>query len=562
MWHFFNDKNKEHKRLFFCLLCFFILCSAFGNLTSLAVDLNNESLGALSRQTDKTDTVSRIYLVHTDVLYKTRMDQKAEILVGNVQLSHKGAILFCDSARFYRADNSFDAYGRVKMVQGDTLKLLSDTLYYKGNDMVAHSIGNVRLYHKESRLETTFLDYFRTENLGVYHDGGTLYDKDNVLCSDWGQYSPTRNEAMFADSVILTNPNFVMKTNMLYYYTDTEIAKIVSPTEITTSDGTFVYSENGRYDTRNSWADLLDRSYIIKDMRRIEGDSLHYDDTRNLSEAFGQVVINDADNYCMLLGNRCEYNDSTGYAMATDSAVLLDYSSLDTMYVHGDTLKMFTYNMNTDSVYRNLHIYHKVRMFRNDIQGVCDSLVMLSKDSCTYLYGQPILWNESQQIFGEEIRVYNNDSTIDWVHIVNQAMTIEKVDSVSYNQVASREMFSFFSGGEIEHTEAHGNVYVAYFIDEDNGARIGMNYTETSKMHLYLKDRKVHKIWMPSSTGVIYPPTQIPQDRRYLTGFAWFDYIRPKNKEDIFVWQSKSEKDMLKATEKRNVPLQKLNDIK
>jgi hypothetical protein len=187
---------------------------------------------------------------------------------------------------------------------------------------------------------------------------------------------------------------------------------------------------------------------------------------------------------------------------------------------------------------------------------------MLSKDSCTYLYGQPILWNESQQIFGEEIRVYNNDSTIDWVHIVNQAMTIEKVDSVSYNQVASREMFSFFSGGEIEHTEAHGNVYVAYFIDEDNGARIGMNYTETSKMHLYLKDRKVHKIWMPSSTGVIYPPTQIPQDRRYLTGFAWFDYIRPKNKEDIFVWQSKSEKDMLKATEKRNVPLQKLNDIK
>jgi hypothetical protein len=176
-------------------------------------------------------------------------------------------------------------------------------------------------------------------------------------------------------------------------------------------------------------------------MRRIEGDSLHYDDTRNLSEAFGQVVINDADNYCMLLGNRCEYNDSTGYAMATDSAVLLDYSSLDTMYVHGDTLKMFTYNMNTDSVYRNLHIYHKVRMFRNDIQGVCDSLVMLSKDSCTYLYGQPILWNESQQIFGEEIRVYNNDSTIDWVHIVNQAMTIEKVDSVSYNQVASREMF-------------------------------------------------------------------------------------------------------------------------
>lgn len=550
MFLFCRHKDCEHKRLKCSLLCFLAFCFIISVPDVFAGNVEEDS------------TKSRIYLVHTDVLYKTRFDQKAEILVGNVQLSHKGAILYCDSARFYRADNSFDAYGRVKMVQGDTLKLFGDTLYYKGDEMVAHAIGNVKLFHKESRLETTFLDYFRRENLGVYHDGGTLYDKDNVLSSDWGQYSPALNEAMFTDSVILTNPKFVMKTNMLYYYTDTEIARIVSPTEVNTNDGTFVYSENGSYDTRNSLADLLDRSYIIKDMRRMEGDSLHYDEKRNLSEAFGDVVINDADNSCMLLGDRCEYNDSTGYAMATDSAVLLDYSTIDTLYVHGDTLKMFTYNINTDSVYRDLHIYHKVRMFRNDVQGVCDSLVVHSKDSCTYLYGQPIVWNEAQQIFGEEIRVYNNDSTINWIHIVNQAMTIERVDSSSYNQVASREMFSYFKGGEIEHTEAHGNVYVVYFIDEDNGARVGMNYTETSLLHLYLKDKKVHKIWMPSSTGTIYPPTQVPVDRRYLTGFAWFDYIRPKSKEDIFVWQSKSEKDMLKTTEKKVVPLQKLKDLK
>ena len=223
---------------------------------------------------------------------------------------------------------------------------------------------------------------------------------------------------------------------------------------------------------------------------------------------------------------------------------------------------MFTYNINTDSVYRNLHVYHKVRMFRNDVQGVCDSLVSLSKDSCTYLYGQPIIWNEQQQIFGEEIRVYNNDSTIDWVHVVNQAMTVEKVDSVSYNQVASQEMFTYFLGGEIEHSEAHGNVYVAYFINEDDGTKIGMNYTETSLLHLYMKERKVHKIWMPESVGKLYPADMIPSDRRYLNGFAWFDYIRPKSKDDIFEWKSKDAKDMLKTSEKKIVPLQKLDNLR
>ena len=206
-----------HKGLVLGLLCFFIVCPFLWSISSVALGVSERNEG---------DENERVYLVHTDVLYKTRNDVKAEILVGNVQLAHKGAVLYCDSARFYREDNSFDAFGRVKMEQGDTLKLFGDSLYYKGNEMVAHAIGNVKLYHKESRLETTYLDYFRKENLGVYHDGGTLYDKENVLYSDWGQYSPPLNEAMFVDGVILTNPKFVMKTNMLYYYTDTEINKI------------------------------------------------------------------------------------------------------------------------------------------------------------------------------------------------------------------------------------------------------------------------------------------------------------------------------------------------
>ncbi len=537
-----------HRILMLGILCLFGICDvcAFSMIDDNKINPKEKS---------------HIILIHTDVLYKIENDPKAEILVGNVQLSHDGAILYCDSARYYRQDNSFDAFGNVEMIQGDTLKLVSDTLYYKGNSLTAHAISNVTLFHKESRLETEFLDYFRLEALGVYHDGGTLYDKDNVLYSEWGQYIPPKHEAYFRDAVVLTNPSFVMKTDQLYYYTDTEVAKIVSPTEINSNDGSFIYSENGRYDTRNSWADLLDRSYVIRDMRRIEGDSLHYNSITHLSEAFGDVVLTDAENNCMLLGNRCEYNDSLGYAMATDSAVIVDYSTPDTLYAHGDTLKMFTFNINTDSVYRNLHMYHKVRMYRKDFQGVCDSLVSLSKDSCTYLYGQPIVWNENQQIFGEEMRVYNNDSTIDWLHVINQAMTIERVDSVSYNQVASKEMFSYFVGGQIEHSEAKGNVFVAYFIDESDGSRIGMNYTETSLLKLYMKDKKITKIWMPSSVGKIYPEGQIPSDRRYLGGFAWFDYIRPKDKADIFEWKSKDAKDMLKKTEKRVVPLQKLDDI-
>ena len=306
----------------------------------------------------------------------------------------------------------------------------------------------------------------------------------------------------------------------------------------------------------------MDRSHIYKDMRDVVGDSLYCDEETGVSEAFGNVVLTDVENQCMLTGNYCRYEDNTGVAVATDSAVCYEFSSPDTLYVHADTLKMITYNQKTDSVYRDLYAYHKVRMYRRDVQGVCDSLVTHELDSCTYMYGQPILWNEEQQVFGEEIRIYNNDSTIDWIHIVNQAMTIEKVDSASYNQVAAKEMFCYFKDGAMERNNAKGNVYLCYFMEESDGARIGMNYTETPEMNIFMKNKKVDKVWMQTPSGTMYPPFAIPDDKRYLPSFAWFDYIRPKNKDDIFGWKSKKEDQMLKKTEKKHVPKQSLDNLK
>lgn len=509
----------------------------------------------------RKQSTEEVKLIHSDVLYKNPRDVQADVLVGHVKLYHDGMYLDCDSARFYKNENTFKAYGHVKMVQGDTLTLTSDTLEYSGPMMQAHAQGNAVLIHRNTKLVTSVIDYDRLEGVGFYPVHGTLYDEDNVLNSDYGQYTPAINEAIFKDNVVLENPKFNLKTNELYYYSDTKVAKIVSETNIVSSDSTFVYALRGDYNTQTGVASLMDRSHVYKDMRDIVGDSLFCDNEAGVSEAFGRVVLTDVENRCMLTGNYCRYEEQTGMALATDSAVCYEFSEADTLYVHGDTLKMLTYNQRTDSVYRDLFAYHKVRMFRRDFQGVCDSLVSHELDSCTYLYGQPILWNEGQQVFGEEIRVYNNDSTVDWIHIINQAMTIEQLDSVSYNQVASKEMFCFFENGVIEHNNAKGNVYVSYFMDEDDGGRIGLNYTETPELNLYMKDKKVHKIWMSTANGVMYPPFAIPDDKRYLPGFAWFDYIRPKDKDDIFDWRDKKKEQVLQKTEKKVVPKQKLDDL-
>ena len=543
-----SDRHLSGKSTLVCLCCFVLAC-----VCSVAANVADRN--------PRKATDSRIHLIHSDVLYKTEMDPSAEILVGHVKLSHEGAVLDCDSAKYYREDNSFDAFGHVVLVQGDTLRLVCDTLFYDGYEMKAKARGDVTLTHKKTRLKTHILDYDRLYGVGMYMNGGTLLDGENKLVSEWGQYTPSIHEAFFTDSVKLANPKFDMISDTLYYYTDTETARILSPTNILSKDGTFVFGRRGTYNTRSGQTSLLDRSYIIKDSRKIEADSLHSDKNRGLDEAFGNAVITDDDNLVKLTGNYCCYWEETGNALATDSALAMEFSSPDTLYVHADTLRLYTYNLNTDSVYRNLLAYHKVRMFRNDVQGVCDSLISIERDSCTYMYGQPILWNETQQVFGEEIRIFNNDSTIDWVHVINQAMTIQQLDSVSYNQVSAREMKSYFSNGEVVRNEAHGNVFVIFFMEEDDGARIGVDYTETTQLKMYLQNKKIQKIWMPANQSVMYPEPKLPADKRYLSAFAWFDYIRPKDKNDVFVWRSKDAKNILKKSQPKNVPLQTLGKL-
>ena len=67
---------------------------------------------------------SKVHLLHADCLYfDERLHRTAQILVGHVQFSHDGVLLFCDSALYYESTNSFDAFGNVRMNQGDTLHL-------------------------------------------------------------------------------------------------------------------------------------------------------------------------------------------------------------------------------------------------------------------------------------------------------------------------------------------------------------------------------------------------------------------------------------------------------
>ncbi len=512
---------------------------------------------------------SRIYLLHSDRLFHdTQIDAKAQILVGNVQFRHDDVFMYCDSALFYEASNSLDAFGNVRMVQGDTVSLVGDVMYYDGLDKLARVRNNVVLIHGQMTLYTDSLDYDRLYNVGYFFEGGRIVTTDNEMTSDWGEYRPETKVAVFNYNVHMVSPappqqtRTTLLTDTLYYNTVTSVANARGPSTID-DGGCHIYTEFGYMNSKSNDLTLLMRSEMSNNGKKLIGDSIVWNSVDSIGEAFGNVVYTDLLNKNAMTGNYCYYDDRTGYSLGTDSACIIDFSQgADTMYMHADSIKVYSFNLKTDSAYRTMHAYNHVRMFRRDMQGVCDSLVYQTRDSMMIMYKDPIVWTGSQQLLGEEIQAFMNDSTIDSIYVLRQTLSCERLDSLHYNQVAGHEMHSYMENGELKMTHVIGNVIVNYFPLDEDSLLIAMNHMESTEMKMYMgENRRMKKIWMPAATGTFYPIPMIPGDVRFLENFQWFDYVRPLDPQDIFNWRGKSSGTELKKSVQRKAPLQNIKKI-
>lgn len=544
-----HNINKNGHRIFFILiLCLFGFCLV-------------QAMQAPKKKTKKRPEGERVYLLHADELRYDMFGRNpdAQIVKGKVSFMHQGGHLTCDSAYFYQGTNSVKAFGHVHYRQGDTLSLTCERAEYDGMMQMMHARRNVVLHHRRQTLKTDSLDFDRLYNMANFFDGGTLIDGKDRLVSDWGEYHTETREAKFVFNVKLRSGKDVVTTDTLYYDVPTSTAHMVGPSKIV-SGSSVVNTADGYYDTKTDKAKLFGRSTLVDKDKSITGDSLYYVKDGE-STGYGNVVYVDKKNKNSLTCNYLRYNEKTGMGFATKRPVAIDYSQKDTLWMHSDTMRIYTFNINTDSVYRKVHAYPHVRAFRNDMQAICDSLVFNSKDSCMTMYKDPIIWNANRQMLGEEIRAYMADSTIRFAHVIGQALSIEQMpDSVHYNQITSSEMKSYFEKGEMKMTEAIGNVQTVYYMTNDkDSSLVGLNYLETDTMRMYLGAvRKLDKIWTNKFTSTMYPITQVPPAKYKLPNFAWFEDLRPTDKNDIFVWRGKSSGTELKSIKRHEAPLQSL----
>ncbi len=481
-----------------------------------------------------SQTPALIKLIQADeIRYDKRFNVNVQILSGNIILEHDSAYLYCDSAYLNDVENRVEAFGNIHVQSTDTLHLYGNHMIYDGNSKIGEIHQNVKLVDGHTTLLTEDLIYERLSQVSQYYRGGKINTKEKELTSDTGYYYNRRKEFVFRSNVVLIDPEYVLKADRLRYNTENEIAYFEGPTQITAEES-FIYCESGWFDTRNEIAQLGKNSLVRTGDQTMSGDSLYYNQALGIGRAYRNVVMTDTVQDIILNGNFAIYDKHSGYSMITDSALAILAGEADSLFLHADTLIAY---FDTAQKAKDLYAYHKAKFYREDIQGMCDSLHYNLADSLITLYREPVLWSDENQLTADSIRIWFYNKQIDRLELHNTSLIISMDDPERFNQIRGLNMTGYFKDNELERIHVEAGSETIYYVREEDETLIGVNKAISGSMWIFVRDNEIERIqYIGAPVATLYPEKDLPSGEDRLKGFIWLSDRRPLNKHQVFFW--------------------------
>jgi lipopolysaccharide export system protein LptA len=449
-----------------------------------------------------------------------------------VIIQHLGTRIYCDYAEHNQSTGQFEARSnlRIKTKEGGIITGATLRNNPKQNMMIVDK--DVVFTDKDStQLFTDRMVYDQKNDISTYTTGGRIISDSTVLTSKIGHYHGKTKAFHCKTDVVIVNPDYTIYTDTLQMVDG--ITYFFSPTHVY-SDSNYLYCENGWYKTKEKVANLKDNAFIQTKEQKMYGDSIYYEMDREFGMAFGNVTVIDSVNDIIIHSDFALNNKKQGDAWFTDNAVGLVVSDSDTLFLRGDTLRI-VYDSNENAKY--MLAYYHVRFFREDMQGLCDSMAYVMVDSTMTLFKDPIVWANSDQLSGDTISVLLSQNKPKSMHMGERAFVVSKgYHEGHFNQIKGRLLDGFFNdSSELERINVDENVETVYFVTDDaDSSLIGILKVNAVQMEIVMEQRAISTInYFQPDDGSMFPETDLPEKDRFLKGFVWDIDRRPKSKYDI-----------------------------
>jgi lipopolysaccharide export system protein LptA len=478
-----------------------------------------------------------------------------QILAGTVAIKQGNTLFYCDSLVVNSLTKVAEAFGNVRIVD-DTTRISSGYLRYLLDRRYAYLQKGVRLTDGQGVLTTPELEYDVNTKIAIYNKGGRLVNKKSVLTSRAGVYYSDTRDIFFKENVILKDPGYYLKTDSMFYNTETQQARFITDTYIRDSAGRVIRTREGSF-VRGGQANFTQRTTIEDKCLRVTGDNIISDDVSGIVQIEGNAVLVDSCQNVIILGNRIFANKRTEAYLATRKPVMIIKQERDSIFVSADTL--FTARLSDlvktvdtskkvskpvkptvakgakpDSTSRYFEAFRNVRIFSDSLQAVSDSLFYSFKDSTFRLYKDPVVWNGKSQITGDTIYLQTRNKKADRFWAFENSFVINEVQPNVYNQVRSSRMNGFLTEGNLDSLQAKGFAETVYYLQDNDSAFTGINQTASDAMDVYFAGGDLQRVvYRRAVKGTLWPLSQKRPEDLLLKGFQWLDKRRPKSKYEL-----------------------------
>ena len=465
-------------------------------------------------------------------------------VANQVYFNHEGIEVWCNNAVFYKEANFFKAYGNVRMQQGDTVTMQSNYAEYNGTTQFAFASGKVKMTRPQTTLETDTLFFDRIKQQAYYRSGGTVRDTASVLKSNIGRYYMEADKYSFISKVVVTNPEYVINSEQLDFYSETGHAYMYGPTTIESETST-VYCERGFYDTRGDTGYFVKNSRIDYENRILEGDSLYFNRNTNFASGTNNIKVTDTLNKSLITGHYAEVFRDRDSVFITKRAVAATLQDRDSIFIHSDTLMVTGKPEN-----RIIRGFYDVRMYKSDMSGKSDSIYINQKTGLTKLINinrgpvtsidkrrNPILWSGNNQMTGDTIHLISNPKTekLDSLKVFDNAFLIQKDSIEGYNQVKGKELTGLFIDNELYQVDIIKNTETIFYSRNEDKDLIGINKTLSSSIKILFEEREISDIYYYTQVdGALTPEEDFPENVRLLNGFNWRGQEQLTQKSHLF----------------------------
>lgn len=453
----------------------------------------------------------------------------------------RGGKLISDKTQVFSREGEYyvathEAFFRKKVFVSDKDFILkTDTLQYNTADKTALFLAPTRITQEKANIycERGYYDFGKKSAEFLQNP---QYEKGkSKAIADTIRYDGNTKEVRMIGKASFEDSTKVATADLIRYNESEDISYL---------EGNAVYKDGKQnivgeaitYNNKSASFSTKGRSVIADSTQILAADDVKFDKEKGIGVAKGNVVWRDTINKLTIKCDQMDYDKKRDYIKTRGGRPLfITLVDKDSMYMSADTLISMKDTLQKDSP-RMLRAYHDVRIFKKDMQAVCDSLSYSDIDSTFRLYRSPIMWSDSSQFSGDTINILLANKKIDRLFLINKSFIINELEENYYNQIKGKLVTAFFKDGKVNRMKTFGNAESIYFATDDKEEYIGVNKVACSEMMIYWggEKNKVENIkFFSQPVGKMTPMKDAQPASLKMTDFNWSPEKQPKNVEDL-----------------------------